>query len=79
MSPMPEIDRASPIAPWRQIAADLRDGIAEGRYPPGTPLPSVARLVQEWGVARLTANKALKQMEAEGLAALSPGMGYFVK
>jgi DNA-binding GntR family transcriptional regulator len=76
---MPEIDRSSPIAPWRQIVASLREGIADGTYPSGTPLPSVARLVQEWGVARTTANKVLRQLAADGLAELSPGMGYFVK
>jgi DNA-binding GntR family transcriptional regulator len=75
---MPEIDRNARLAPWKQIAAALRKGMADGTYPPGTPLPSVARIVQEWGVARRTANKALMAMAGEGLAELEPGMGYYV-
>lgn len=75
---MPEIDRDARAAPWRQIAADLRDGITGGTYPPDTPLPSISRLVQEYGVARLTANKALRQMVTEGLAELEPGRGFYV-
>ena len=75
---MPQIDRAGRLPAWKQIAAALRRGIADGTYPPGTPLPSISRLVQEYGVARLTANKALRAMAAEGLAELEPGMGFYV-
>jgi len=34
--------------------------------------------MQTYGVAHLTANKALRLLAAEGLAELSPGMGYYV-
>jgi len=75
---MPEIDRAARAAPWKQIASDLRKGISDGTYPPDTPLPSISRLVQEYGVARITAGKALRQMVTEGLAELEPGRGFYV-
>ena len=75
---MPEINRGARLPAWKQIAAALREGIADGTYPPGSPLPSMNRLVQDWGVARHTALKALRQMAAEGLAEMEPGMGYYV-
>jgi GntR family transcriptional regulator len=75
---MPDIDRAAQAPAWKQIAASLRAGIGDGTYPPGTALPSINRLVQDWGVARRTANKALMHMATEGLAEKEPGMGYYV-
>jgi DNA-binding GntR family transcriptional regulator len=35
-------------------------------------------LIQEYGVARLTANTALRLLVTEGLAVLSPGMVFYV-
>ena len=77
---MRQIDRASRVPPWRQIADHLRAEIKAGRYSPdGPPLPSVIRLSQEWGVAPRTANKALKQLAAENLIEVEKGMGYYVR
>jgi GntR family transcriptional regulator len=72
------VDHESPVAPYRQVAAILRQRIADGTYPPGTRLPSIATLVQEYGIARTTASKALRLVVAEGLAEISPGMGTYV-
>lgn len=74
---MSQIDRDARLPPWKQIANQLRADINAGRYGPDDPLPSITRLTQEYGVARHTANKALRQMATEGLAELEPGMGYF--
>lgn len=68
----------SPVAPYRQVAAILRQRIESGEYAPGARLPSIAGLVQEYGIARTTAGKALRLVIAEGLAELSPGMGVYV-
>jgi DNA-binding GntR family transcriptional regulator len=72
------IDYDSPVAAYRQVAAILRGRIESGEYRPAQRLPSINDLVQEYGVARLTANKALRLLVAEGLAELSPGMGFYV-
>lgn len=78
--PVRQIDRASRVPPWRQIADVLRAQIGAGHYDPdGPPLPSVDRLSQEWSVARRTANKALKALADEGLIEVEPGMGYYVR
>jgi DNA-binding GntR family transcriptional regulator len=72
------VDHGSPVAPYRQVAGILRDGISSGKYLPGSRLPSIADLMGEYGVAHLTANKALRLLVTEGLAELSPGRGYYV-
>jgi DNA-binding GntR family transcriptional regulator len=76
---MREIDRASRTPPWRQIAADLRDEIAAGRYGPDDPLPSIGRLRQTYDVNRKTAHKALTSLVADGLLEVEPGMGFYVR
>jgi DNA-binding GntR family transcriptional regulator len=72
------VDHGSPVAPYRQIAAVLRGRIESGQYEPGQRLPSINDLMGEYGVAHLTANKALRLLVAEGVAELSPGMGFYV-
>ena len=71
------IDRDSPVPPHRQLARIIAGRIDAGEIT--NRLPSIVDLVQEFGVARSTAAKALRVLEADGLAELSPGMGYFVK
>jgi GntR family transcriptional regulator len=73
------IDYESSTAPYRQVAAILRDRIESGQYRPGVRLPSINDLVQEFGVARTTAGKALRLLVTEGAAELSTGMGFYVK
>jgi GntR family transcriptional regulator len=53
--------------------------VAGRTYEPGQRLPSIVDLIQEYGVARLTANTALRLLVTEGLAVLSPGMGFYVR
>jgi GntR family transcriptional regulator len=73
------INYESAVAPYRQVAAILRDRINSGLYAPGTRLPSINDLVQEFGVARTTAGKALRLLVSDGLAEISQGMGFYVK
>ena len=75
----PKIDEDGPVPPYRQVAAILREQIERGELPPGRRLPSIAGLVQEYGIARTTAGKALRLLVDEGLAEVSPGMGTYVK
>jgi DNA-binding GntR family transcriptional regulator len=73
------INYESSTAPYRQVAAILRERIQAGQYAPGMRLPSINDLVQEFGVARTTAGKALRLLVDEGLAEMSAGMGFYVK
>jgi DNA-binding GntR family transcriptional regulator len=72
------VDHGSVTAPYLQIAAILRGRIESGEYAPGQRLPGINDLTQEYGVAHLTANKALRVLVAEGLAELSRGRGFYV-
>jgi Bacterial regulatory proteins, gntR family len=49
-----------------------------GALRPGQPTPSITTLTQEHGIARQTAAKALRLLEAEGLVYRVPGLGYYV-
>jgi DNA-binding GntR family transcriptional regulator len=61
-----------------RIAAAVRHQITSGELAPGQPVPSITALVQEHGVARQTAAKALRMLETEGLLRRIPGLGYYV-
>ena len=74
-----EVDRQSPVAAYIQVAGFLRDAIEAGEYEPGQRLPSITDLVQTYGIARLTAAKALRLLVTEGLATAPPGMGTYVR
>jgi GntR family transcriptional regulator len=74
-----EFDPGSSEPPYRQIIAIIREGIADGTYPPGSVLPSIERIRQEYGVARNTARRVLDALVDEGLAYTEPGMGTYVK
>ena len=56
----------------------LRQAIADGTYPPGTPTPSITTLSQQYGHARQTCAKALRMLVDEGLLIRYPGLGYYV-
>jgi GntR family transcriptional regulator len=71
--------RGTPIPPSRQIAAHLRAQIASGELPPGSVLPSILRLSQEYGTTTNTVRKALTILKNEGLIESVSGYGTFVK
>jgi GntR family transcriptional regulator len=66
-----------PVPPWRQIHADLLRKIDGGELPPGSRVPSIVTLAQDYGVALTTVRKALDALKAEGRVVTSP-MGTFV-
>jgi GntR family transcriptional regulator len=72
------VDHESNVPPYRQVAAILRARIESGDLEPRQRLPSIADLVQEYGIARTTAAKALKVLVDGGLAEMVPGWGTYV-
>ena len=74
----PVIDHDGPQPVYLQIAAILRGRIASGEYQPGRPVPSEPQLVGEFGVARLTARKAVRVLAGEGLVQIVQGRGAYV-
>jgi DNA-binding GntR family transcriptional regulator len=73
------IDPGSEVAPYLQLAGILRGQISSGELAPGAKLPSIIRLSEDYHVARVTAHKALKMLEDEGLTVVSPGRGTYVR
>ena len=77
--PDDELDPLSPVPRFEQIAAILRRGIESGEYPPGEPIPSQTALMQRYGVARMTASRAVAELVNEGLVVVVPGLGAYVR
>lgn len=63
---------------WRQVADVIRQRIADGTYPPGTRVPSVVEMLEEFGIATTTGQKVHRGLRSEGLIYTEPGMGSFV-
>lgn len=63
---------------YQQIADELRERVAGGRYGPGRLLPSEAEMSTEFGVSRVTVRHALELLRDEGLVAARQGFGWFV-
>ncbi len=72
------IDPLGETPVYLQLAAVLRAAIESGELEPNRPLPSYTTLMQQHGVARGTAAKAVGVLVAEGLARVVPGRGVFV-
>lgn len=62
---------------YQQIKQHLLDGLASGRWPRGALMPSEAELVAGFGLSRMTVNRALRELQAEGLVVRTQGRGTF--
>ncbi len=66
------------MATYSVIQGWLRQGIREGRWRAGDRLPTEAQLVEQFGVSRMTVNRALRELQLEGLLRREQGRGSFV-
>ena len=60
---------------YEQVKAWVRQHIGSGRWKPGDPVPSEAALMQQFGISRMTVNRALRELAAEGLVTRVQGSG----
>ena len=60
-----ELQSSRPI--WQQLAEQLARRIVTGVYPPGSRFPTVRELAADAGVNPNTMQRALGQLESEGL------------
>lgn len=74
-----ETPKDTPRPRYRQIADEIRRGIADGTYPPGTPLPSEESLAREFGVTRPTVRHGIAELRGEGVLVVHMGRGMFVQ
>lgn len=74
------MDDQAPFLPkYRAIANEIRSAIAKGRYIPGEQLPSRAALMEQFGVALGTIERALGVLREDGLTETYHGKGTFIK
>lgn len=66
---------SSSLTKHLEIAQQIRDEIASGKYGSAGRLPSEALLVKRFGVSRPTAAQALRNLEREGLVQRRAGSG----
>src|SRR5438874_675041 len=64
---------------YQHIFETLKDSILSGKHRPGSRLPSEAELVRRFGVCRVTAAKAIKNLQQLGLVERRVGSGTYVK
>lgn len=65
-------------APYQQIKKRVLDKILSGEWKVADRVPSDTALASEFGVSRLTANKAMTELADEGYVERAPGLGTFV-
>ncbi|GAA3350017.1 hypothetical protein GCM10020358_74340 [Amorphoplanes nipponensis] len=61
-----------------QVADVIAARIGRGELAPNRPIPSETAMVQEFGIARGTARRAVELLRERGLVATVPGRGTFV-
>lgn len=72
--PVTPLDHDSSVPLYAQLAAELRRRIRDDRL---ARLPSYLTLMQEYGVARATAERAVKILVDAGEAHIVPGKGTY--
>ncbi|MFJ2113555.1 GntR family transcriptional regulator [Streptomyces sp. NPDC087850] len=68
----------APHAPYMTVLDALAAEIKAGKIRPGEKIPSDAELVQRFGVARMTARRAVGVLRERGLVRTEWGRGTFV-
>lgn len=70
---------ASFMPKYKQIQTNLIQQIQVGTLKPGDKIPSEADLAQTYGVSRVTANTAIRELTTMGIIDRIQGVGSFVK
>lgn len=68
---------SSARSPYEKVKIYLKSGLEKGKWRPGEKMPSESDLIGRFGVARMTVNRALKELEAVGLVERRQGSGTF--
>ena len=63
---------------YAAIKQFLVDAIGDGKLKPGDRVPSESELVAKFGVSRMTANRALRELQSAGLLDRRAGSGTFI-
>jgi len=72
------IDPGRPVYVYVQVADDIAEQIKAGTLAPGAMLPAERDLAEIYGVAYLTARRAVRELRDRGLVVTLPARGTFV-
>jgi GntR family transcriptional regulator, histidine utilization repressor len=67
----------APESAYQAVKSFLKDGLSHRRWLPGSLMPSEAELVRQFGFSRMTVNRAIKELQAEGMVERVQGVGTF--
>ena len=73
---MPSKKTAPPL--YQHIKNHIQSRIASGAWAAGSPVPSESELIQQFGVARMTVNRALRELADQGMVTRTKGSGTVV-
>jgi DNA-binding transcriptional regulator YhcF (GntR family) len=76
---MSELDPDDPRPPYAQITNALRAAILTKTFQPGEQLPSQKELAERYHVSRATVQRALRDLQDDGLIIARQGSGAFVR
>ena len=74
----PQAERAPLLARYAQVKEHVTRRIQSGEWPPGHRVPSESELVEQLSVSRMTVNRALRELVAQGRIVRTPGVGSYV-
>lgn len=63
---------------YEQVKAFIKQQISTGQWRPGDVVPSEAALQQQFGLSRMTVNRAVKELAVEGVVTRTQGSGTVV-
>ena len=63
---------------YGKVKAFIKGHISAGTWKPRDPVPSESALMEQFGMSRMTVNRALRELMAEGLVTRVQGSGTFV-
>jgi GntR family histidine utilization transcriptional repressor len=64
---------------YLQVKEHILGHIQSGAWAAGSRVPSENELVESFGISRMTANRALRELSSDGYLSRGPGVGTFVK
>ena len=76
--PVPRNANMAPAALYQQVKDHVVRHIADGQLKPGDRIPSEQDLVAAFGIARMTVNRALRELAEQGKIVRVAGVGSFV-
>lgn len=78
MSERKQLDRSQDTPLYQQIMDDIRSTIDSGAFSFDKPICTESSLEETYGISRITARRALSELEREGILYRKRGMGSFV-